>query len=75
MSRDRLRFHCRMFNDSGGGWENKHLDQKGRAQIGCEEGRDLCECGSPLGWEAGSAFRAHPLLSGDLGLPKGHRGQ
>ena len=27
--------------------------------------------GTGLGWEAGSTFRAHPLLSGDLAPPQG----
>lgn len=41
--RDRLHFHCRMFNDSGGGG-SEYSDRMGWAQVGCKEERDLCEC-------------------------------
>lgn len=75
-SRDWLRFHCRMFNDSGRGERANIQTRRGAGSLGGKgqpPGQASVRAGGSQGGEAGSTLRAlsYPPLLGDLVPPGG----
>lgn len=64
---DQLHFHCRMFNDSGGGGRvNIQTEWGGHRLAARRKGTSVSAGSSPGREEVGTA---HPPLSGDLAHP------